>query len=458
MAAEQPGPACDAAALTSGPAPVPARTRSGLVLVLVLVPGLLLSAAAPARAEAPMRAVVRVPEAEPALWARVRGQSSDLDVTLTRVRDAGEPALADQLEVAARLARAHQARVVVWFRPLPGRRGVIVYVAEPGADTVFVRRLPQGKGSVAARSATAEAAALVVRSALRALAAGGRIGVASRQAVDEAMTETMTETRHSDRHAVRQPPGPSADAADAADDADAAADDDDEADDADDDDDEADADTPQVPVPPAPAAAARAASAAGASAPGQPVLWHLAVHWQAAVDGHSSAGHHGVAAHLGVGSRRWHVDAMVATHPAASSSDDLTTIRLTRHRLGLGIGRTWALGRGHGRDGDQGHGLAITAEVSAGVVVFARATEALSPEVMATAPGRVLSWAVSPGARLRVPVHRLAPGLFIEVLAAADVLLAVPELGYDRDGQFVARDRLYPVQPRIGLGLLLQSR
>lgn len=158
-----------------------------------LLPALLialhaLAIAAPARAE-PMRTIVRLAPAPgedgDELWARVRGQTSDLDVVLIRVDDDGEPALTHQLQAASRLAVAHDARAVVWLRPLPGQPGVVVYVAEPDADRVFVRHVPQREPGLAARSATAEAAALVVRSALRALAAGTPIGVPARSLVAE---------------------------------------------------------------------------------------------------------------------------------------------------------------------------------------------------------------------------------------------------------------------------------
>lgn len=117
------------------------------------------------------------------IWERMRGQTSDLDLVLIRMDDDGEPRLALQLQAASRLAVAHDARAVVWLRPMPAQPGLVVYVAEPDADRVFVRHVPQREPGLAARSATAEAAALVVRSALRALAAGTPIGVPARALV-----------------------------------------------------------------------------------------------------------------------------------------------------------------------------------------------------------------------------------------------------------------------------------
>jgi hypothetical protein len=157
--------------------------RSLLTALLALAAVL---AAAPAGAE-PMRTIVRLSDApgqdSDELWARMHGQTSDLDVVMIRMADAGEPSLAQQIEAASRLARVYDVRAVVWLRPLPGQPGVAVYVAEPAAERVFVRQVPQREAGLAARSATAEAAALVVRSCLRALAAGTPIGVPAAELV-----------------------------------------------------------------------------------------------------------------------------------------------------------------------------------------------------------------------------------------------------------------------------------
>lgn len=134
-----------------------------------------------------LRAVVRLTGPVPspagsddqALIERLQGQTVDLDVVL--IPEPGqplEPTLRAQLQAASELAQRHTARAVVWMRTGPsGRR--TVYVAEPAASRVFARPL-RGVGSDAtARSAALEEFAVVVRSALRALAQGDSIGIAN---------------------------------------------------------------------------------------------------------------------------------------------------------------------------------------------------------------------------------------------------------------------------------------
>lgn len=130
-----------------------------------------------------LRAVVRLAGAgagdeDQALLERLQGQTVDLDVELLPVRGQPlEPTLRAQLQAAEELARGHTARAVVWLRTgASGRR--IAYVAEPAAARVFARPLRGGVGSDATgRSAALEEFAVVVRSALRALAQGDSIGI-----------------------------------------------------------------------------------------------------------------------------------------------------------------------------------------------------------------------------------------------------------------------------------------
>jgi hypothetical protein len=323
-----------------------------------------------------MRTIVRLVDApghdSDELWSRMHGQVSDLDLVIIRMADQGEPALADQLQAASRLARAYDVRAVVWLRPLPDQPGLAVYVAEPAAERVFVRRVPQREAGLAARSATAEAAALVVRSSLRALAAGTPIGVPAAELV------------RAEQRAQASPPPP----------------------------------RPRTP-------------------------WLLAVHWQAAADGAARLGHHGLAARVGLDRGAWHVHATVATHPAVTLVDDRARLRVARHGAGLGLARRWQAGA-----------LRIDAGLDATAILYTRATEPVTPDVVATAPGRIPALALSPGLRLRLPAG--LPGLFIELGATADVLLGAPEFVYQRDGVSEPHTRLWPVQPRASLGLAWQ--
>lgn len=126
-------------------------------------------------------ALVRVADpSDRLLLDRVRGQTSDLNVLLfTDSTSPIEPTLAEQLETARRLSVAQHSRVVVWF--IHEGEVVTVFVAEPAAGRVLVRRIEPSEGRLGG-SAQQEAAALVVRSAMRALAAGGEIGVTEQEA------------------------------------------------------------------------------------------------------------------------------------------------------------------------------------------------------------------------------------------------------------------------------------
>jgi len=126
-------------------------------------------------AAAPLRVVVLAGRDDDAVIARVEGQVADLSVTLTRgPAPAAAHDLARQLAAAGAIARTTDADAVVWF--VADGDGWIVNVADPAAGRVLVRRIDGGAGAMD-RSAALEAAALVVRTALRGLAAGGEIGV-----------------------------------------------------------------------------------------------------------------------------------------------------------------------------------------------------------------------------------------------------------------------------------------
>jgi len=144
---------------------------------------------------APVRLLVI--DGVPEFSARVRGQVSELGLTLAV--EAARP-LATHAEVEALLAERAAGRgadVVAWLGELPGEgpadaRSMTVYVWIVGHDRVHARRVgPRALGASAEgdRSATLEAAALVVRSAVRAVSfeREGRIHAAASPEAPEAV-------------------------------------------------------------------------------------------------------------------------------------------------------------------------------------------------------------------------------------------------------------------------------
>ncbi len=222
---------------------------------------------------APLRVVVLAGRDDDAIIARVEGQVADLPVTLTRgPAPAAAHDLSRQLAAAGAIARTTDADAIIWF--IADGDGWIVNVADPTAGRVLVRRIDGGAGALD-RSAALEAAALVVRTALRGLAAGGEIGV------------------------VAEPPP-----------------------------------TAPPPAPPTPPPMRATPPHAAPAAP--PQLAPLAeVGWIAALDGDAAAGHHGLAAALGVRRGRWQLAATVAHFPATARTSALATIAIDRQALGL---------------------------------------------------------------------------------------------------------------------------
>lgn len=217
----------------------------------------------------PMRVALRVVAGEDEeLLSRVKGQTVDLDVTLEVVRAPRlEPTLAKQIEASAALATERDARVVVWFRHTSAG-GVVVYVAEPGAATALIREIDPPP------TAAAEGAALVVRSALRALAAGGRIGVETASLVE----------------------------------------------------------------PPAPAPDPDITAALPAHAVATRTQWWAGVGWQAVADGESPLGQQGLTVYVGAARGPWRAGISVAASLPASLEDDLTIVDLSRHAAGIVVG------------------------------------------------------------------------------------------------------------------------
>ena len=150
------------------------RSFSDLIRLFGCFAALWCWAADAARAE-PLRGAVRIAEPDDrALYERIRGQASDLEVALTPLEAAPlEPARPEQLTRARELGSGAAAQLVIWFARTPATLEVLV--ADLAAERLFVRPIARGEGELA-RSAQDEAAALVVRSAIKASLGGAALG------------------------------------------------------------------------------------------------------------------------------------------------------------------------------------------------------------------------------------------------------------------------------------------
>ncbi|MFP2902787.1 hypothetical protein ACLEQD_41860, partial [Corallococcus sp. 4LFB] len=130
-----------------------------------------------AGAAGPWRAVARVASSEDrALLERVRGQSSDLPVVLKAEAGASmEASPGGAWREAERMAMRQDARAVLWFTRAGAE--LRVSVAAPRTGHLFLRSARvEGAPETLTWSVGAEALALAVRSALRAVEAGEPLG------------------------------------------------------------------------------------------------------------------------------------------------------------------------------------------------------------------------------------------------------------------------------------------
>jgi hypothetical protein len=327
----------------------------------VLLLCLLLSGAWPGSAwSAPWTAVLRVasPQDE-ARVGRLQGQLSDLPVQL-RVSPgpALGPATPEVWAAAVALAEREGAQAVIWFHPEPG--ALVLHVAEPSSRRLLVRRVQEGptRGR-RGQSARDEAAALIVRSALRALVEGDPVG---------------------EEIAPPPPPPP----------------------------------PPEPPPPPAPAPLPAPEPAAPPPPPPARSTWAVGVGWQAVLDGQSPWGQQGPRLSLDWEGARVRVRALLQASLPARLEDAYTRVSLSRHALGVAVDGAlvstarWRLAAGVGL-GVAGF-LRTTEPRAAGVEAApARLVPApfLSPEVLA---------------RWRGPRLALEASFAVDALAGAPVL------------------------------------
>ncbi|MFT3925592.1 MAG: hypothetical protein QM778_23835 [Myxococcales bacterium] len=178
---------------------------SWLACVLLLV-CLHTKVAADAPMVAPIVAIVQLAsEQDRALLVRVRGQISDLSVTVIEAEQMGAPQ-----ELSLRLSAMHEqlrglgGEIGVWFTR-EGER-LTVYVSDPAQGRLLAREVQRAAGAMGA-STQQEAAALIVRGALRARLQGEEIGVPETELVRSDTTDVHEQLVPS----ARQPSAPRAD-------------------------------------------------------------------------------------------------------------------------------------------------------------------------------------------------------------------------------------------------------
>lgn len=374
------------------------RTASGVLAV-----GILLLARTGFAADR-MVAVVwsRAQRDGDALLRRVRGQLSDLNVALESVTAPRAAALGEELEEADAIARERGANVVVWFEPLPDRAGVLVIVAQTAGGRVLVRRLESkgrasssGPGLDALDSATLESASLIVRTSLRALAEGAVIGIA-REDLTEVPAPAPSAPPEEQVRPALPPPLPS----------------------------------PPPAVPLATAAHERAA-----------VEWLAYAGWQATKDGGGLQ--QGLAMHLGARVGRWSFGVSAVQSFGEQIASPYATIVVSRDAFAAFVDLAWL------REPEFSASVAL----SAGAVLFPRATVSTPPGVSATPAQLNPTYAAGFELPLRWSPRPFRRRLSIWLAVGADILPAAPSLGYDLGASFVPVARLWTLQPRAGWGI-----
>ncbi len=356
--------------------------RVGLAMVALAV------SAGGAVADTPLRVLVLEGDRDAALVARVEGQVADLEATLERDRSTvPTSALPVQLAAARKAARAHDADAVVWFAQ--DGHDWIVYVADAEGDRVLVRRV-QGRSGAMGSSAAIESAAVIVRTAVRGLAAGGEIGVAAEELEPE----------------------------------------------------------PQRPDPEPPPPADRVEPAAGELGPVRPLRPTATVLWSGILDGESDSGHHGVGARLGVAGGPWRFAFALAHHPGTTHVGSMATIDVERQSVGVALGVD-VVGGAQLRRGGRWR---VGAEVALGMTRFARVTTTTDPTVEPTEDRTTWTPTATPAVRIS---RRLARGAWVELALGADLVAYPPEFGVATPNGFATLARLWPVEPHVGLGVVV---
>lgn len=340
----------------------------------------------------PFRIVVRISsEQSRALWNRIEGQTSDLDVDIVGAETTPlEPSLALQVRFAAELADRSKAGAVVWFDDTPPLdEDHQLVILQRGAQRLLVRGLDEERRARPQRSRSAELenAALIVRAAAQALMNGKDIGV-----------ET----------AVLPPPAPM----------------------------------------PMRAPVARPEAAEKKPAPTS-ASWHAvgSLGWQSSLNGTSDNGQHGPSARLGVFRGNYALGLAGLFGIESAVSEPMAQLMLARHAVAL-----WAEAEVLAREP-----FFFDLGLQGGLTFFHRATVATAADAVATEAQ--VQWTPFIGPEIRASVRpRFSQGWGgVSVVAGCDVIPSAPVLGYEVRGKFSASNRLWPVEPRLGLEFELRD-
>ena len=329
-----------------------------------------------------------------ALRRRVRGQVSDLSVILEPVEAARGDSLGEQLEQADALAGARGAKVVVWFEPLPGRAGLLVVVAQTAGGRVLVRRLEPRAAAPAPAAGLAALDSATLESA--SLVVRTSLRALSEGGVIGIAREDLAEAPAS---------SPAARAG---------------------------------PAAPRPPAMASSPSASGGKAR---LEWVADVGWQAAYDG--SAVQQGLAMRVGPRVGPWSFGFYAAQSFGKQLPGPYATLELSRDAFAAFAEVAWF----RTREASASVGL------SAGAVLFPRATVSTSSGVRATAAELNPTYAAGVDLPFRWSPDGLRQRLGFWISAGVDFIPAAPTLGYDLGTSFVPVAHLWPLQPHLGAGV-----
>ena len=354
----------------------------------------------PARARSePLDALVRlsVPQDE-ALFGRLRGQSSDLPVRLREVSSGPlEPALHEQLAAARALAEPMAARVVIWT--VRSALQLTVVVADLSLGRVLVRELKRSE-SERDRSAQEEAAALVVRSALKATLAGEPLGAEERELVPEPEPPAAP---------LPAPPATS---------------------------------PPPVSTPPREVGEAPAAR--------EPkVAWGalLALGMLGSADGATSPASLGLAARVALTRARLELGLRADFGLRASVSAPFARVQLAQHRAGAYVGYSPL----------QREQLRLSVAATLGANLFTTRVRSEDARVFTAETARSVVPALGAGCLLTYLPRWTRGHAGLAVSAFFEAFPRRLQLGYDKSStDFVRVARLWPVQPVVALELVLR--